>query len=1143
MTDLFGKKKIIVDPSSYFSLDRRSVNGHLMPGQIDYFYNMLYKSGVYLRNGHPSTKTMSEATMPDFLRLALGKGWEFHVPPGGDFKIFNNDWSAIMVFKGKQLTFKVGVDDCEYLDPDPGDPPPFSLNDTRTRQRIVISTKHPVDKDKTIEGTGADSTLKEWTAFIKTGCKSDTGENLFPLIRADVGGTAENSQANSWFHDHYHETPIPYTPHELLNKQPVGKAFFVDYKSYYNEIMAAERTALYENYISNKFRLHNSLPNIYAFVKLMDNNSLMDHSVFDATALREYMQAILLSAVDDVANTPSNVLVNIKRSPSSVYNDLLRRHPLETLITLYGIIGANLGEYGGSALGSGLPMLKPLPGYTYPTKIIEKIITMNPEKIDIAGLIRSYLKEWLNALQYEETKQHLGVDYINSNAQFVVPQGTLENIGYNLIFSPNFIPVMNKANKFKDYFPMYNQIKFTTNTSTTLGDSMKKMFITRFISTQLAASQGSFAHTNLAGHPHGYTGVSDPEELKYYQNYRGTGNIFCGYVDQGEGNCGYPGINATADAAALIAEGENSWNPEDTRLLPASLWEKRDFVEYEEEKSYLSIHLGDIVAAKQAGLSGQDESDMISKGGIRTTGVDPEKIPTPNKKGAIDFPTALEEWIKNDDFSSLHNQWNHHLIDQDLQVPHVVRDVRNFITYVNKSEEDSINLSSGENVMWKTLLGSSFYAKLVDIYHKKKRSYSDLLAGKPAYTEDLFYRIEKHVKHDNAPVLTGAENDWKIIQNVIIPNTSEIDIAEHIDTQVKYGKHVAYKYKIYICRVVFGCRYKYNWVFGAVDDADKAYTKNIDTPHPWYSPTSTYQLSDQLYDDINVSLDSGFYHGTFALTEEIPWGSSGGEQFFKLGTSFHAAPIVTIEPSIKIIEDEVYNTGEVRILDRPPVSPDINIVPYRAVNNKIKVIMSGATDRYRAAPIKILDSDDEEFSIIWSAQRSLDDKVEFGSDDPISNFQVFRINKKPKSYRDFEFHPTNPFIFGGSGTLEDTILPNTKYYYTFRAVDNHGHISNPTSIYEVELIDDQGAVKPLIRTVSLEKEEKNLTARECQKYIFIKPSTKQLYFSDQADVDSIFTTDDNSNTKKKKYRMRLTSKGSGKKIDINFSFEKKIVVD
>ncbi len=53
--------------------------------------------------------------------------------------------------------------------------------------------------------------------------------------------------------------------------------------------------------------------------------------------------------------------------------------------------------------------------------------------------------------------------------------------------------------------------------------------------------------------------------------------------------------------------------------------------------------------------------------------------------------------------------------------------------------------------------------------------------------------------------------------------------------------------------------------------------------------------------------------------------------------------------------------------------------------------------------------------------------------------------------------------------------------------------------------------------------------------MYVKPSLKQLYFSQDPEVDSILSQEN----KKKKYKMRITSKGSGKKIDINFSFRKK----
>ena len=126
-----------------------------------------------------------------------------------------------------------------------------------------------------------------------------------------------------------------------------------------------------------------------------------------------------------------------------------------------------------------------------------------------------------------------------------------------------------------------------------------------------------------------------------------------------------------------------------------------------------------------------------------------------------------------------------------------------------------------------------------------------------------------------------------------------------------------------------------------------------------------------------------------------------------------------------------------------------------------------------------------------------------------------------------------------SPVFEEQILPNKKYYYTFRAVDIRGHISNPTEVYEVELIDEKGAVRPIIRTINIDPGADMSLIDECQKYIYIKPSLKQMYFNTSSDVDSIFSDE----SKPKKYKLRLTSKGTGKKVDINFSFFKKVPPD
>ena len=62
-------------------------------------------------------------------------------------------------------------------------------------------------------------------------------------------------------------------------------------------------------------------------------------------------------------------------------------------------------------------------------------------------------------------------------------------------------------------------------------------------------------------------------------------------------------------------------------------------------------------------------------------------------------------------------------------------------------------------------------------------------------------------------------------------------------------------------------------------------------------------------------------------------------------------------------------------------------------------------DRYRDFPVYINKQVDKpNFDFIAKAQFSPDGKVEFGSDDPIKTFEIFRTETKPKQYTDFEFY-------------------------------------------------------------------------------------------------------------------------------------------
>ena len=139
-----------------------------------------------------------------------------------------------------------------------------------------------------------------------------------------------------------------------------------------------------------------------------------------------------------------------------------------------------------------------------------------------------------------------------------------------------------------------------------------------------------------------------------------------------------------------------------------------------------------------------------------------------------------------------------------------------------------------------------------------------------------------------------------------------------------------------------------------------------------------------------------------------------------------------------------------------------------------------------------------------------------------------------------------------STTHSDIIQPNKKYYYTFRSIDAHNHVSNPTPVYEVILRDDAGFIFPEIRIVDFLEGDYYEFSSEMQTYIQINPSAQNVFFD-----SDVFIGKESAKELKlevggknpigtatnavwgKNFKMRVTSKSSGKKVDINFTFNKK----
>ena len=983
--NLAGKKKQIIDAGSFYQINRI--------GDVINFYNSDEKATQVDESQFDDRDGVKYFYAPnnDKLRVILGKSWDYSQKDQNntelEYSVFRNLWPSPTLFYG----CAVQMEECS--------PPEtveaaglFGSTKSVIKQKIVLKSAVNFALNDVPEGTDDEDILQSWINFMKRGVIT-TGLEYAPIIS---GETAENK---NFYFDHHHLAVNPFTPEELENKSPTGKAFFAKYSTYYNErtrgIEAEKNQA--RNIINANSKLNNSLPSIYSFLRLAQSEQTIQQQSINLDNVAKFMAA---------------------HPEETMYKVLLNALPFHSHLLLHGKLGQD-------------------------SKVIEQIILLNFNNFDADKLFSDYYKEYANLVSNDPDLQFLPVDVFTPGDQAGTndtPEHkirSLENIMTNIVFSPDSLKFLNKVDQYKKHFPSYCELEFTANLFTQIGDMMKKFHLTKIMSDVVLSS------------------LTPPEANFWDDSFVGRQSVSTGWT----GVATYP--------------IQNNYN----------------FVDYFEEKTFDS--LANISAA-------------VPSGGIIST-----------VKKAIDFPLVLE----------IFNLPN--VIDQDgvfygEQKPiseFSKSDLRNYTSYFKSDLEPEVDFNQGgTNIIFKKLFFNSFLAKIVDTYNNNKRSYEQIMNGVPAYTEDLFYRIEK---------IKIVNEQEEVIQNILIPNTSELDIVKYVDTQVKYSNSVSenikYKYNVYVHRLVFGSKYNYSWKMDQDNKYFGGYTKRdltVESPYD-YSAELGYGITSNLQEQ-NSSNDS----------------NSGKPSWFEpsLGNVFDkidlfAAVDVEIHPSIQLIEDLLFTTPDIIILDRPPVPPDVEVVPYRAINNRIKILLSGAVDRYRAKPIEILETDAAEFQKIKDSQLSTDGRIEFGSDDPVSNFQIFRTGVRPSSYSDFTLYDQI-----SQGFFEESnIFPNTKYYYTFRTIDNSGHISNPSPVYEVELIDEKGAVRPIIRTIDMEPKKSTSPVKECQKYLYLKPKLKQLYLFDQLGENSIFSDPNN----KKRFKMRLTSKGSGKKIDINFSFKRK----
>jgi hypothetical protein len=127
----------------------------------------------------------------------------------------------------------------------------------------------------------------------------------------------------------------------------------------------------------------------------------------------------------------------------------------------------------------------------------------------------------------------------------------------------------------------------------------------------------------------------------------------------------------------------------------------------------------------------------------------------------------------------------------------------------------------------------------------------------------------------------------------------------------------------------------------------------------------------------------------------------------------------------------------------------------------------------------------------------------------------------------------------------------------FRSKDVHGHLSNPSPIFEIELLEMNNAVYPMVDIIEFPVEEA-VYVKPARKYIYISPSVNQLQidsattnavFDKQIELDEEQYADlasqiyslpvaigDEDTVWGQKFKIRMTSRATGRKIEFDVNF-------
>ena len=406
------------------------------------------------------------------------------------------------------------------------------------------------------------------------------------------------------------------------------------------------------------------------------------------------------------------------------------------------------------------------------------------------------------------------------------------------------------------------------------------------------------------------------------------------------------------------------------------------------------------------------------------------------------------------------------------------------------------------------------------------------LAETEKYKETVAYRIEKI---GGSP--SGDSFTQDTVQNIWLINSDDVERFVYADSQTLYGQ--TYTYNIYKYVFIIGTEYSYSdlRVSRTIGDLGFGrYCLEMFEPETGDAASPIYNTDDSIN-----AIDNDLATGAQLNSDE------------KYVSDFQ----LNLGPSAKIVEVPILSK-QVTILDAPPPAP--LATPFYIKNDSQQIGFN----------VKLDVATNKSFPTTIGAEEAIyKEKFEMSYDllpnekfilHPVSlpqSIELLRIEQKPNSLADFEISNSkvqslmipNFYQTYRDTTIYDKIETNKKYFYLLRVLNEVGSPAFCSPVIQAELISDGGykfAIFESFDEQELGNKEFSKSIEQFKKLINIVPNINNFVVNqDNADFgqkaeDQIgnvsFGASDQELVWNKTFKLRLTSKKTGKKIDINLTY-------